>query len=71
MKIPAWPLKAYNNIVCFLKVYHSIAGMIHKLSSDRQAVVKDAMLVCGRTRAFSVKDHPNLTFVAWHEGDVR
>jgi hypothetical protein len=33
--------------------------------------MSDATLVGGMTRGFSVKDHPNLTFVAWREGDVR
>jgi hypothetical protein len=48
-----------------------IEGMIHKPSSDGQALVYDATLAGGKTRVFSVKDHPNLAFVAWREGDVR
>ncbi|WP_296650109.1 hypothetical protein [Paraburkholderia sp.] len=48
-----------------------VEGMTYKLSSDGQALVYDAALESGRTHAFSVKDHPNLVFVAWFEGDVR
>lgn len=48
-----------------------IEGMTYNLLSDGQAVVYDATLAGGRTRAFSVKDHPDLAFVAWREGDVR
>jgi len=48
-----------------------IAGMTYKLSSDGRPLVHDANLAGGRTRAFSLKDHPNLVFVAWRVGDVR
>ncbi|MEM5297519.1 hypothetical protein VSR82_24690 [Burkholderia sp. JPY481] len=48
-----------------------VEGMTYRLSSDGQCLVDDATLAGGRTRAFSLKRHPNLTFVAWREGDVR
>ncbi|QCP53567.1 hypothetical protein FAZ95_31500 [Trinickia violacea] len=48
-----------------------IEGMTYKLSSSGQSLVYDATLSGGRTRAFSMKEHPNLAFVAWREGDVR
>jgi hypothetical protein len=48
-----------------------IEGMTHKLLSDGRALVYDAMLAGGRTRAFLVKEYPNLAFVAWREGAVR
>lgn len=48
-----------------------IEGMTHTLSSDGQVLVFDNTLIGGKTRAFSVKDHPNLSFVAWRAGDAR
>lgn len=48
-----------------------VEGMIYKLTSDGKCLVNDSKLSEGRTHAFSLKDHPNLTFVAWREGDVR
>lgn len=48
-----------------------VDGMTYKLSSDGQCVVYDAALSGGKTRAVSLKEHPNLTFVAWREGDLR
>lgn len=48
-----------------------VEGMTHKLLSNGHALAYDATLAGGKTRAFSLKDHPDLTFVAWIEGDVR
>ena len=48
-----------------------VEGMAYKLSSDGQCLVDNATLARGRTRAFSLKECPNLAFVAWREGDVR
>jgi uncharacterized Zn-binding protein involved in type VI secretion len=48
-----------------------IEGMTYKLLSDGRTLVDNASLVDGRTRAFSLKDHPNLKLVAWHRGCVR
>ena len=48
-----------------------IEGMTYKLFSDGIPLVDDKSLVTGKTMAFSKKEHPNLTFVAWRTGDVR
>ena len=48
-----------------------IEGMTHKLSSDGRVLIDDATLAGGKTRAFSLKEHPNLAFVAWLKGDIR
>jgi hypothetical protein len=48
-----------------------IEGMTYKLTSGGRNLVYEASLNSGGTQAYSVKDHPNLTFVAWHGGDVR
>lgn len=48
-----------------------VEGMTYKLSSDGQCLVDNATLAGGRTRAYSLKEHPNLAFVAWREGDAR
>jgi hypothetical protein len=48
-----------------------VEGMTYKLSSGDQCLVYDATLADGRTRAFPLKEHPNLAFVAWREGNAR
>jgi hypothetical protein len=48
-----------------------IEGMTYKQWSDGQSLGNDATLAGGRTSAFSVKDHPNVFFVAWIKGYVR
>ncbi|RQS22550.1 hypothetical protein [Burkholderia sp. Bp8998] len=48
-----------------------VEGMTYTLSSDEQSLVYEAVLTGGKTHAFSLKEHPNLVFVAWREGDVR
>jgi hypothetical protein len=45
--------------------------MTYMLSSNGQSLLSGAMLAGGKTRAFSLKEHPNLAFVSWREGDVR
>jgi hypothetical protein len=49
----------------------SIEGMTYKLLSDGVSLVDNASLEAGKTMAFSKNDHPNLSLVAWHTGDVR
>jgi hypothetical protein len=48
-----------------------IEGITYKISSNGQSLVHDTTLAGGKTPAFSLKEHPNLTFVAWRQGDVR
>ncbi|WP_116138375.1 PAAR domain-containing protein [Trinickia diaoshuihuensis] len=48
-----------------------IEGMTYKLTSNGQSLVRDSTLAGGQTPAFSFNEHPNLTFVAWCQGDVR
>jgi hypothetical protein len=48
-----------------------VDGMTYMLSSNGQSLLSGAMLAGGKTRAFSLKEHPNLAFVSWREGDVR
>ena len=48
-----------------------VDGMTYMLSSNGQSLLSGAMLAGGRTRAFSLNEHPNLAFVSWREGDVR
>lgn len=63
-------LEHYFEIVD-VKTEAPIEGMTYKLSSDGQPLVHEAMLAGGKTPAFSLLEHPNLTFVAWRHGDVR
>lgn len=48
-----------------------VEGMAYKLLSDGHTLIDNASLVDGRTRAFTLKNHPNLKLVAWRRGDVR
>jgi len=48
-----------------------VQGMTYKLTSEERCLVHDAPLSAGRTRPYSLKDHPNLKFVAWREGEKR
>ncbi|MGN7982950.1 hypothetical protein [Burkholderia sp. 22313] len=57
--------------ICDAMTGAPVEGMTYALASDAQSLVSDAVLTGGKTRAFSLKDHPNLVFVAWREGDVR
>ncbi|TGN99310.1 hypothetical protein [Burkholderia sp. USMB20] len=65
-----------DDLECYFEIRDAmtdtpVEGMIYRLSSDEHSLVCDAALTEGETRAFSVKAHPNLIFVAWREGDVR
>lgn len=67
---------ADDDLECYFEIVEStsqapVEGMAYRLSSDGRALVHDAALEGGRTRAFSVKDHPKLAVVAWHQGEVR
>ncbi|ALL68891.1 PAAR motif [Paraburkholderia caribensis MBA4] len=48
-----------------------VEGMAYTLISDGNRIVRDASLSGGKTRAFSLKEHPSLALVAWRAGDVR
>ncbi|MGF7186977.1 hypothetical protein JOE11_000004 [Robbsia andropogonis] len=48
-----------------------IEGMTHKVYSNGEVLVSDEPLEAGKTRAFLLKEHPNLNVVAWIEGGVR
>jgi hypothetical protein len=57
--------------ICDAVTGSPVEGMIYTLSSDEQFLVHGAALRGGKTRAFSLKEHPNLVFVTWRDGDVR
>ncbi|EDT42459.1 hypothetical protein BamMEX5DRAFT_1748 [Burkholderia ambifaria MEX-5] len=57
--------------ICDAVTGSPVEGMIYTLSSDEQFLVDGAALRGGKTRAFSLKEHPNLVFVTWREGAVR
>jgi hypothetical protein len=63
-------LECYYEIVD-AKTGRPVEGMTYKLSNSSGTLVDKASLKDGRTRSFPVKDYPNVTFVAWHAGDVR
>ncbi|WP_230684369.1 PAAR domain-containing protein [Burkholderia cepacia] len=48
-----------------------VEGMNCKVLSNGYTLVDDVPLVHGTTRSFSVKMHPNLSFVAWRTGGAR
>ncbi|MFC5772361.1 hypothetical protein [Thauera sinica] len=48
-----------------------INGMAYKLVNENGVVAESQKLTNGKTSSFSLKEHPNLTFIAWHDGDVR
>jgi uncharacterized Zn-binding protein involved in type VI secretion len=48
-----------------------IEGMTYSLISGGNRIVQDASLSGGKTRTFSLKEHPGLVLVAWRAGDVR
>jgi hypothetical protein len=48
-----------------------IEGMTYKLLSDDISLADNQSLVSGKTMVVSKNNHPNLTFIAWREGNVR
>ncbi|MCC8403197.1 hypothetical protein LJ655_15090 [Paraburkholderia sp. MMS20-SJTN17] len=52
--------------------YTPIEGMTYKLlSDDGVSLVDNESLVAGKTMPLSKKIYPNLSFIAWRNGDVR
>lgn len=48
-----------------------VEGMSYKLLSDGVLLADNASLTLGKTMMVSRKEHPNLTFIAWCDGDTR
>lgn len=48
-----------------------VAGMVYKLWSDGQELFDKKSFDEGKTQAFSLDEHPALSFVAWKEGAAR
>jgi hypothetical protein len=63
-------LERYFEIV-YSNPEEPIHGMTYKLLSDGRDLVHEASLSSGTSQAYSVKDHPDLTFIAWRKGSVR
>ncbi len=75
-RLPETTENADEDLECYYEIVDAktgqpVEGMTYKLLSDSRTLVDGAPLADGRTRSFPLKDHPNLTFIAWHEGNAR
>ena len=53
------------------KTEQPVGGMTYKLTSDNKTLLDGQNLEGGKSTPYSIKEHPNLRFVAWIKGNAK